>query len=89
MRALLSKLWHDDSGMIISSEVVLVGTILVIGSLVGLTALSYAVNHELNDVANAVSAQQGPGYGLEGMYDQSANYDTLTSSEGVTEVAGY
>ena len=39
--------------MILSSEVVLVGTILVIGSITGLSSLQYAVTHELNDTARA------------------------------------
>jgi Flp pilus assembly pilin Flp len=86
MRRLLTRLWDDESGMIVSSEVVLVGTILVIGSLVGLSALSYAINHELNDVANAVSAR--PDFGSH-YDDDSQHYYSITSSDGVTEVVGY
>jgi Flp pilus assembly pilin Flp len=86
MRELFHKLLKDERGIIISSEVVLVGTILVIGSLVGLAALSNAINHELNDVANAVSARSDFGDGQDWNGD---NYYSLSSSEGVTEVAGY
>ncbi len=43
MRTLFEKLMRDQQGMILSSEVVLIGTILVLGSIVGLTAVSHAV----------------------------------------------
>jgi hypothetical protein len=49
----IKRLWSDEDGMILSSEVVLVGTILVIGSIAGLSSLQYAVTHELNDTARA------------------------------------
>jgi len=49
----IKRLWGDEDGMILSSEVVLVGTILVIGSITGLSSLQYAVTHELNDTARA------------------------------------
>ena len=45
MRKLLAQLLRDQNGMILSSEVVLVGTILVLGSIVGLAAVSHAVTH--------------------------------------------
>ena len=35
MRKLLKEFWNDQDGMILSSEVILVGTILVLGSIVG------------------------------------------------------
>ncbi len=50
------RLWSDEGGMILSSEVVLIGTILVIGSIAGLTSLQHAVTHELNDTARAYDA---------------------------------
>jgi len=49
----IKRLWGDEDGMILSSEVVLVGTILVIGSIAGLSSLQYAVTNELNDTARA------------------------------------
>ena len=51
---LLNKLWRDESGMILSAETVLVGTIGVIGVSAGLHAVGKAVNKELTDVAFAV-----------------------------------
>lgn len=44
----------DESGFIISAELVLVATILVIGLVVGLSELQHAINSELNDVGEAI-----------------------------------
>lgn len=51
---LLSRLWRDDAGVILSAEIVLVGTILVIGMIVGLVEMQYAVVGELSDVGDAI-----------------------------------
>ncbi len=50
MRALL----HDESGFIVSAELVLIATILVIGLIVGLSSIQHAVVAELNDVGDAI-----------------------------------
>ena len=77
MRELLKKLIQDESGIIVSSEIVLVGTILVIGCIVGLTSVSYAVNNELNDVAQACD------HSYNGQSADSTQQDYyLTSSTG-------
>ena len=93
MQKLLAKLLRDENGMILSSEVVLVGTILVLGSIVGLAAVSHAVTHELNDVANAYQANNGySSYGDTGYSSYtpaSSNYYTVTDSQAHPEVAGY
>ena len=83
MRELLKKLIQDESGIIVSSEIVLVGTILVIGCIVGLSSLSYAVNNELNDVAQACDHSYNGG----SAGNTQQNY-YLTSSEGKPELAG-
>ena len=48
-------LWNDEAGALLSMEVVLVGTILVVGVLTGLTSLRDAVVTELADVGGAVA----------------------------------
>jgi Flp pilus assembly pilin Flp len=53
---MLRNLWQDDSGAVISAELVLVLTILVIGVIVGLSEVAVAVNTELNDISNAIGA---------------------------------
>ncbi|REJ72563.1 MAG: hypothetical protein DWQ34_06945 [Planctomycetota bacterium] len=56
MNALLSRLWSDEAGFIVSAELVLIATILVIGCIVGLSEIQHAVVSELNDVADAVGS---------------------------------
>jgi hypothetical protein len=54
MKALV-RLWNDEAGFVVSSELVLIATILVIGMVVGLTTLRDQVVQELADVAGAIS----------------------------------
>lgn len=51
---MLKKLWMDEGGATISAELALVGTILVIGVIVGLSAVQDAVNTELADLGGAI-----------------------------------
>ena len=51
---MLKRLWNDDGGATISAELALVGTILVIGVIVGLSAVQDAVNTELADLGQAI-----------------------------------
>ncbi len=53
---MLRKLFNDECGVVISAELVLILTILVIGVIVGLSEVAVAVNTELNDVSNAIGA---------------------------------
>jgi hypothetical protein len=53
---MLRKLWNDDAGFIISAELVLVATILVIGMIVGLVMVRNQVVQELADVALAIGS---------------------------------
>jgi hypothetical protein len=50
----LSLLLRDDRGFVLSSEMVLVGTLGVIGTTVGLKAASDSVDAELRDFARAI-----------------------------------
>ena len=52
----MRNLWKDEAGFIVSAELVLIATILVIGLIVGLSEVQTAVVHELNDVANAIGS---------------------------------
>lgn len=51
---MLQQLWNDEAGFIISAELVLVATLLVIGMIVGLSEIQHAVVQELNDVGDAI-----------------------------------
>jgi hypothetical protein len=52
---ILSRLWGDELGVVVSAELVLVLTILAIGMIVGLTSLRDQVVQELADVGAAIS----------------------------------
>ena len=51
---MLRQLLNDEAGFVISAELILVATLLVIGLLVGLSEVQHAVVQELNDVADAI-----------------------------------
>ena len=70
---MLCQLFADESGFIISSELVLIATVLVIGLVVGNTTLRDQVVTELADVADAVSA-----------LDQSFAYSSVTGHSSST-----
>ena len=53
---ILNALKNDENGFVVSAELVLVGTILVLGMIVGLTELSYNVNQELEDLGSGIGA---------------------------------
>ncbi|HVJ87739.1 MAG TPA: hypothetical protein VM452_18905 [Caulifigura sp.] len=51
---MLRTLLNDDDGFIVSAELILIATLLVIGLIVGMAEVQHAVNAELNDVADAI-----------------------------------
>src|SRR5262245_32326405 len=53
---MLTRLWNDEAGFIVSAELVLVATILVIGMITGLTSVRDAVITELADVGGDIAA---------------------------------
>jgi hypothetical protein len=55
MHSMFLQLWADDDGFIVSTELVLISTITVIGMIVGLTTVRDVVVIELADVADAIS----------------------------------
>lgn len=50
----LKELWQDELGLILSAEAVTVGTLGVLGAVVGLNMASTAVDEELKDFAYAI-----------------------------------
>ena len=53
MMNLMKALYHDDAGFIVSAELILVSTIVVIGLIVGLAEVASGINQELEDVGSA------------------------------------
>ncbi len=53
---MLTHLYVDETGFIVSAELVLVATLLVVGLIVGLSEVQHAVVNELNDVGEAIGS---------------------------------
>lgn len=73
MSTLTIALLNDEAGFIVSAELVLVATIVVLGMIVGLTEVSSAVNEELEDVGSAI-----------GSVSQSFQYSGFKGCKGAT-----
>ena len=54
LKSWMKQLWQDEAGFVVSSELVLIATILVIGIIAGQSALRDAVVGELADVGAAI-----------------------------------
>jgi Flp pilus assembly pilin Flp len=94
---MLKRLWNDEAGAVISAEIVLVATILVIGMVVGLKSVRDAVVTELADVAQAIAnVDQSYSYsGIDGhaagssgsfYFDQLDFCDTSADNDATTGV---
>ncbi|MDG1897255.1 MAG: hypothetical protein P8J37_20355 [Fuerstiella sp.] len=51
---MLKMFWKDEEGVILSAEIVLLGTILVLGMIVGLVEIQSAVVAEMSDLGDAI-----------------------------------
>jgi Flp pilus assembly pilin Flp len=75
---LMKQLLSDEAGFVVSSELVLVATILVIGMITGLTTLRDGVIQELVDLGQAI-----------GNVDQSYTYNGATAHTSATNGSAY
>ncbi len=78
---MLNQFLQDEAGFIISAELVLVATLLVIGLIVGLSEVQHAVVQELNDVADAIGSLN-QGYAYSGF--SATKTDSSTDVKSVT-----
>lgn len=86
-------LWADENGFLISAELVIVATILVIGVIVGLNCLQAAVVQELRDVGFAIgslnqSFRFGGLAGCKSFVSGSAFYDRFNRQSFVNTFFG-
>lgn len=51
---ILKQIWHDELGVVLSAEMVIVGTVAAVGVTTGMSVAARAVNEELEDVAQAI-----------------------------------
>ena len=75
---ILKRLWADEVGAILSAELILMGTLLVIGLIVGLATLRDHVIQEVADIAGAI-----------GDLDQSYSYSTTTGHNSIMRGADF
>lgn len=68
----LKSIWIDDVGFIVSIELILIATIMVIGLITGFTAVRDAVVCELSDVAGAIQ-DLNQSYSFNGVTGHSGN----------------
>lgn len=86
---LVNQLLNDEAGFVVSSELVLIGTILVIGMITGLTTLRDGVIQELVDLSRAIgSVQQTYQYNTVTAHTSSTNGSTFTDKNDYCEAAG-
>lgn len=71
MNTLFNTLLNDEAGFIVSAELVLVSSILVLGLIVGLSEVALNVNNELEDVGSAFNSVQ-QSFHLSGMSGHKA-----------------
>ena len=50
---MINEFWQDESGFVVSAELVLIATILILGLIVGLSSIQHAIVSELNDIGDA------------------------------------
>ena len=89
---MLRKFWNDESGFIVSAELVLIATIMVIGLIAGMVEVQWAVVGELNDVGDAIGSlnqsyaytgftsfktQSNTGFTIKGQFAGSSFVDTV------------
>jgi len=69
---MFQQLWSDENGFVVSAELVLIATVLVLGMIVGLTTLRDQVIAELADVAAAFS-NSNQSYSFSGITGHSSS----------------
>ncbi|MGC3970838.1 MAG: hypothetical protein QM775_26955 [Pirellulales bacterium] len=72
MKTLVARLWMEDAGAIVSAEIMLVGSVLVLGVIVGLKSVRDSVVTELADVAQAF-ANVNQSYSYSGVTGHAAH----------------
>jgi Flp pilus assembly pilin Flp len=63
---MLKRLWLDESGTLLSSEYLILGTLLTLGLIVGISAARNAIYSELEDYAAALEGLQAGEVGPAG-----------------------
>lgn len=75
---MLKTFWNDQAGVILSTEIVLISTILIVGLVVGLVEVQCSIVAELGDVANAYG-NLDQSYKTAGFMSNKGGQCTLTA----------
>jgi Flp pilus assembly pilin Flp len=91
MLRIISALMNDESGFIVSAELILIATICVLALIVGLSEVTFGINQELEDIGSAFGAvNQSFTYngtaGHKGASSGSSYRDSRDSCDGDTDV---
>lgn len=70
----MNQLWKDDAGFVVSADLVLISSILVLGLMVGLVSLRDQIVQELGDVGLAFA-----------LVNQSYTWSAITGHTSATE----
>jgi hypothetical protein len=89
---MLKQLWNDDAGFIVSTELLLIFVILVLGLIAGLTNLRTAVVIELTESAQAILALN-QGYNINGVsgcngFSNGSSATDVNGSVGLSSAGG-
>jgi len=87
MIRILKQLAHDEAGFIVSAELILIGTITVLSTVVGLAEVSSAVNQELYDVAQAFDSVN-QSYEYDDQYGSSRFADRTAYRDNDLDISG-
>ncbi|MHB8901759.1 MAG: hypothetical protein ACYC6Y_23635 [Thermoguttaceae bacterium] len=79
---LLKQIWRDQRGFVVSTDLILIATIVILGTLVGLATFRDQVVQEFGDLAMAIS-RLNQSYTYTG-----CNYDDPLGTDTWAEVAG-
>ena len=85
----MRRIWNDCDGGVVSTELLMVTSVLVAGLASGLTTVRDAVNNEMADIATSVqSLNQSFGYvGVQSPSTQTAGSEYLDRREAITPIA--
>jgi hypothetical protein len=78
---MLIRFLNDESGVIISAEMVLVMSVAILALIVGLAEVAIAVNTELNDLSNSVGSFN-QSYGVTGFHNRSYSWKFINLFNG-------
>lgn len=80
---MLKSLWNDECGVILSAELVLIATILVLGMVVGLVELQCSIVAELSDLSSAFG-NLDQSYQISGFASYKQNGGTKARTNGAS-----